>query len=186
MPSRRAYLAACGTAATTALAGCVGDVVHAPDAYCQLKGVSVKWEHDGSRWDDRVVMTIASERERHLDVRVAEEFAEALSDQTAVSVGDDLHRELDRTFLNVHYVLGFCGRAFDLPRDDSDTGCRNTDAASRADFNAVQAGDDARITLYDDAFRVHGVDARETDDWTVEYDEFDFSERHADHGAPLD
>jgi hypothetical protein len=186
VPSRRSYLAVCCGAATTALAGCVGDVVHAPNAYCQLKAISVEWTHRGRRNQDEVLWVIASRPERHLDVTAAAEFAGVASDPSAVSVTDERRRDLDRTFLNVQYVLGFCGSAFGDRGDDRETGCRNTDAASRSDFNRVQAGDDARITLVDDAFTVHDVDERSTDGWTVEYDERDFSELHAENGVPLD
>lgn len=186
MPSRRRYLAACGTAAATALAGCAGDAVHAPSAYCQLKAISVEWTHRGRRRQDELLWVIADRPERHLTVAVAEEFAGVASDPSAVRVTEELHGELDRTFSNVQYVLGFCGPAFADSDDDRETGCRNTDAASRADFNAVQAGDEARVTLFEDEFTVHSVDSRDVDDWTVEYSEHDFSERHADDGVPLD
>jgi len=186
VPSRRTYLAACSGAATTALAGCIGDVVHAPSAHCHVKAISVGWTHRGRRRRDELLWVVANRPERHLDVAVAEEFAGVASDPSAVRVTDELHRKLGRTFPNVRYVLGFCGSAFGERRDDRETVCRNTDAASRRDFNRVQAGDDARVTLFDDAFRVHGVDARETTDWTVEYDERDFSELHAEDGIPLD
>lgn len=180
--SRRDALAALGSAATVSAAGCLG-FTYAPNAYCQVKAVNAVWIHEGTRHGDEVVRSSgyveADGDGGEVDTDVAEELSSLAPTVREVAVDDDAAAALDRTFAEVHYLLGFCGDAFSH-------GCRNTAAASREAFNAVQVGDRAQVTLSDDVFSVHSVErATVTDDWTVDYRQFDFSERHADYGVPL-
>ncbi|MFB6154992.1 MAG: hypothetical protein ABEJ22_03790 [Haloferacaceae archaeon] len=184
MPSRRTLLAGLGSAAlAVATTGCL-DARYAPSAFCQLKVVDVEWTDDrGRRWRDEILWAMADPEDRRLYARVAEEFASVADGPAAVSVSADLESELRRTFLAVDYLLGFCGPAFRT--GERDTGCRNTSADSRADFERLQVGDDAAVSLVDHAFRVHGVDERDTDDWRTEFHTFSFADVHEDHGAPV-
>lgn len=179
MPSRRDALATLGSAATLSLAGCI-DAIHAPAAYCQWKAVYVGWHHDGRVFRDEVVWFMG--HPGRVYGRVAEEFPGLASGPRDVVAGDGVVTELERTFGEVDYLLGFCGDAF--PHQ-----CRNTDAASREDFNAVQVGDEARVSLVDHEFHVHSVDAADpaaVDGWDLELRRFDLSELHADRDVPLD
>lgn len=180
--TRRGALGALGSAATLSLAGCLG-VTHADSAYCQLKLVDVTWSYQNRAHRDDVCRAMGHPdvegKRGEVRTRVAEEFSGIAGGPRDVAVDDEMADRLDRTFESVGYALGFCGDAFD--------GCRNTRAASRADFNAVQVGDEARVTLLDDALHVHSVDAAtDTGGWETEFDRFDFSELHADDGVPLD
>lgn len=179
MPSRRRALAALGSAATLSLAGCI-DAYHAPAAYCQWKVVNVSWPYRNRTFTDEVVWAMG--HPGSVRTRVAEEFPALASGPRRVHAGDRVVRELEREFVEIDYLLGFCGDAF--PNT-----CRNTTAASREDFNAVQVGDEARVSLVGHEFHVHSVDApavADADTWETEFHRFDFSELHADRDVPLD
>jgi hypothetical protein len=183
MPSRRDALAALGSATTLSLSGCLG-VTHAPSAYCQLKSVMVTWTHDAQQYRDDVGRSVGhppdDDSGGEVRTRVAEELLDIASGPREFAVDEAMETRLTREFASVEYILGFCGDAFDT--------CRNTRAASRAAFNAVQVGDEARVTLSDNAFRVHSVDPPDEEAvsaWETAYNQFDFSVLHADHGEPL-
>ena len=183
MPSRRAALAALGTATTLSLAGCL-DVTHAPGPYCQLKAVMVEWTHDGQRYRDDVGRTAGYPAIDGDDGEargfVAAELPPLASGPRDLTVDEDTASLLERRFDTVDYLLGFCGDAFDP--------CRNTRVASREGFNRVQVGDRARVTLSDHTFHVHsvdGADPRAVADWETEFSTYDFSEIHEEHGEPL-
>lgn len=182
MLSRRDALAAFGSAATLSLAGCL-DVIHAPASYCQFKAVRVTWTYRNRTWADEVLRALGHPGGGgEVRARIAEEFPGLGDGPRRLTASDEVHDQLDRTFGDVDYLLGFCGDAFDY-------GCRNTTAASREDFNAVQVGDGARVSLVGHEFHVHSVDAADPaaiEGWETAFHLFDFSELHAEHGVPLD
>lgn len=181
--SRRSVLAAAGGVGLASLAGCL-DVTHAPTAYCQLKVVSVSWRGPTNRWQDDVAWMVGDDGDESLYGRVAEELPATVDGPRDLTIDDETHERLTNVFEDVSYLVGFCGTAFGDGDGENDVGCRNTDAASRADFNRVQVADTARVTLTDDEFRVHSVDAADTSDWESEFHRQDFSKLHADDSLP--
>lgn len=181
MPSRRQVLAAAGSVGAAELAGCLTDLGVARTGPLQFKAVGVAWQHRGRTWWDEVLWATSDGRSE-LRCRVAEEYPGIVRSLTDIRVTDGVLDRLRADFLDVRYVLGFCWGP------DGDQECQNPQA-DRDTFNAVQFADRAEVVF--DHPSVHLVDVYEGAQgdpaaWETEFREFDFSERHADRGVPVD
>lgn len=181
MPSRRRFLAtAAGFGATASSSGCLTDLGLAESGYLQVKGVSVTWRHRGRRWEDEV-LAARSDGESELRCRVAEAYASIVGSPTEIRVTEEVERRLDRNFVDVIYVAGFCWS------DEDGHTCRNSQA-SRATFNRVQFGDRAEVVF--DSPHVEVLDVYEGTQgdphrWEADVTTFDFGALHDDHGVPV-
>lgn len=182
MPSRRRFLAAAaGVGLATPLSGCLVHRARAETGYLQVKAVSVSWRHDGRRWEDEVLLA-TTDGESELQCRVAREYAAMVDDPAEIRVTGEMERRLERDFLDVAYVTGFCW---------SDAGthtCRNPQA-SRATFNGVQFGDRADVVFRSPGVELLGVyEGAQGDpgEWETEVRTFDFAALHEDDGVPID
>lgn len=180
MPSRRRLLATLGVGATTSLAGCLTDLGLAKTGFPQVKVVDVAWRHRGRRYRDEILWAV-SDGESTLDCRVAERYREVVRAPDDIRVTEAMERRLLRDFEAVTYVVGFCWKG-----EDGLT-CRNP-GATQETFDRVQFGDRAEFV-----FRNSGVEVLEVyedagsdpDDWTIEFETFDFAALHEDNGVPI-
>lgn len=187
MPAtRRALLRTAGTLLpAVGLAGCT--FTSGPDTrsaeYLQLKAVTVSWRRDGRSYEDQL-FKLLSDGESEIRGDVASEYAELTSPPTEITVSEDVHDELERAFETVRYGVGFCGDEFGT---GDGHGCLNT-GISRADFNRVQFGDRAEVTVVDNAFRIESVeegDRAAVREWGSDVREYDWTERHSGRGRDV-
>lgn len=180
MPSRRRVLAAAGLGASAALPGCLSDLRPTTTAYLQVKVVDVAWSHRGRRMEDEVLWAV-SDGESELRCRVAERYQGIVEGFPDVRVAGELKRRLEREFLDVTYVTGFCWS------DADGHTCRNP-RASRETFNRVQFGDRAEVVFESPGVEVVEVqkDAQgDPAEWESELTTFDFGAIHGGNGAPI-
>lgn len=182
MPSRRALLVTSSAVLpATAIGGCLSMTDTLSAELLQLKAITVTWTHDGRSYRDQLLQ-LHSDGESEITGSVVREYSQLASQPSEITVSRDVHDELEREFETVKYIVGFCGDEFD---SDDDFGCRNT-GISRADFNAVQFGNRAEVTVDDGTFHLEEV----TDDegasgrgWETDINDVDWTERHAEKGA---
>lgn len=179
MPSRRRYLAAAAGLAAAPLSGCLVDRARAETGYLQVKAVSVSWRHDGRLWEDEIFLATL-DGESELRCQVAGEYAAMADDPTEIRVGGETQRRIERDFLDVTYVTGFCWS------DDDGHTCRMP-RATRTAFNRVQFGDRADVVFRSpdvEILEVHEGAHGDPRKWETEVRTFDFGARHEDDGVP--
>jgi hypothetical protein len=163
-----------------ALPGCLADLRPTTTGYLQVKVVDVAWSDRGRRMEDEVLWAV-SDGESELRCRVARGYEGIVEDFPDVRVQEAVKRRLERNFLDVTYVTGFCWR------DADGHTCRNT-RASRETFNRVQFGDRAEVVFESPGVEVVDVqeDAQgDPAEWEAEITTFDFAARHEGNGAPV-
>lgn len=181
MPSRRRVLAAAaGLGGAASLSGCLTDVGLAESGYLQVKRVSVAWRYRGRRWEDEILLA-TSDGESELRGRVAREYAGIVDSPDTFRVSESMEQRIERDFVDVTYVTGFCWSGADGHT------CRNSQT-SRATFNRVQFGDRAEVVFHSpgvDVVDVYEGAQGDPDRWETDFTTFDFGERHADRGVPI-
>lgn len=158
--------------------GCLSSINTISAESTQLKAITVEWQYDGHSYRDQVVQLL-SDGESEITGRVATEYNRAVSSPSEITVSKELHDQLELDFGNIWYSVGFCGGEFDT--SDGDFGCRNEDA-SRADFDSVQFGDQAEVTISGDQFHVHQVSSGDIQDWDTDIREYEWSDLRSEHG----
>ncbi|MCU4925333.1 hypothetical protein OB905_04935 [Halobacteria archaeon AArc-dxtr1] len=177
MVSRRKVIGVSGSALLgSALAGCLSDSDTLSAELLQLKGISVRWRHESRTYSDQL-LRLYSDGESEITGQVATEYDHIVSSLTEAVVSEEIHETLESEFEDVRYVIGVCGDDF----GDDDHGCRNA-PTSREDFNSVQFGDRADVKIDNNLIDVQDIESGDVEDWDTDINEFEWSERHAEHG----
>jgi len=176
MVLRRDVLAAAAGGTSIALSGCLTATGLARTGHVSFKAIQVAWLHEGRRYSNEVLFATDGGDDRPRG-RVAEEYRGIVRSVDDVRVGDDLGRELERTFTDVGYIVDICWAAGE---------CRNP-SVSRGDFDRLQFGDRAEVRFESPGMGVVDVyEGAEGDpnEW-AELETFDLSERQAENGIPI-
>jgi len=183
MPTRRTLIKhAAAAVSATSIAGCASDGTSADTTSYQA--IQVQWSDLNRSYRDEILRLSHTPAEGRIDGRYATEF-DAAVDLPTITVSDDLHDRLETEFESVQYLAQFCGPAFDEPEDEydfSDEGCTRIGTVSRSDFNAVQFGDDATVSVSDDRLEVESVEDGGPRDWNYDVTTYSWDEHHADAG----
>jgi hypothetical protein len=161
MPSRRRLLAAVGTAATAATAGC-SVLDRGVDGYVQLKSIGGLVETDGTRREEDVVRVSLSSPPGggppSLD-HLADRWADRFEQPRYPTVSDALATDLEAAYDEVRYVVGVCAPAW---ADEGERiGCYNV-ATTRANFDRTQVHDRVRAASDGTYLTIYEVDG----DWS--------------------
>ena len=178
MVSRRKVIAVSGSVLLgSALAGCLSDSDTISADLLQIKAITVEWRHENRSYSNQILQ-LHSDGESEVTGQVATEYHHIVSSPTEVTVSDEIQETLESEFEDVRYVIGVCGDEFN---SDDDYGCRNA-PTPREDFNSVQFGDQPNVEIRNNLIDVQDVKTGEIEDWNTDISEFEWSERHAEHG----
>ncbi|MCU4925431.1 hypothetical protein OB905_05435 [Halobacteria archaeon AArc-dxtr1] len=177
MVSRRTVISSSGSVVFgSVLAGCLSDSDTLSAELLQLKGISVRWEHENRTYSDQLLQ-LHSDGESEITGQVTTEHHHIVYSPTEVTISEEIHETLESEFEDVRYAIGVCGDEI----GDDGYDCRNA-PTSREDFNSVQFGDRADVTIDNNQIDVQDVESSNVEDWDTDISEFGWSERHAEHG----
>ncbi|MFC7216306.1 hypothetical protein ACFQO4_19800 [Saliphagus sp. GCM10025334] len=181
MISRRELIGISGSAlVSSTLAGCLSDSDTVSADLLQIKAITVRWRHENHSYSDHI-LRLFSDGESEITGLVATEYGNVVSSPVEVTVSDEFHETLEGEFETVRYAIGVCGDGFSSDADNH--GCLNA-PTSREDFNSVQFGDQSEVEVADNHNHIDVQDVKRGDveDWDTDISEFEWSERHAEHG----